>query len=124
MVGVKAMDDQHGILMDTLNELRQKLAGGGHQQVNEHMDRLVEFTRLHFGCEESLLERYGFPGLEQHRAAHQQLLIEIRKAGTCVENNEQTELQRQLGLLSASYLKHIEALDRQYGSWLNDLGIY
>lgn len=124
-VGVKAMDDQHGILIDTLNELRQQLArGSGRQQLNEHMGRFVEFTRLHFGCEESLLERYGFPGLKAHRDAHERLLSEIQKAGTCVENDEKTEFQRQLGLLSASYLQHIEGLDRQYGSWLNECGVY
>jgi hemerythrin len=125
IVGVKAMDDQHGILVDTLNELRQQLAReGAHEQLNEQIERLIEFTRLHFGCEESLLERHDFPGLAEHRAAHRQLLSDVRQAGNCVENDEKTELQRQLGVLSASYLQHIEALDRQYGSWLNDRGIY
>jgi len=34
-VGVKAMDDQHGILMDTINELRLALVhGGGRDQVS------------------------------------------------------------------------------------------
>ncbi len=125
MVGVKAMDDQHGILVDTLNELRQQLVrGSGNGQLNEHMVRLIEFTSLHFGCEESLLERYEFPGLDEHRAAHQLLMSDIRQAGNCVENDEKTEFQRLLGLLSTSYLRHIEALDRQYGSWLNARGIY
>ena len=34
--GVKAMDDQHGVLMDTLNELRLALVHGrGRDQVSE-----------------------------------------------------------------------------------------
>jgi hemerythrin len=125
IVGVKAMDDQHGILVDTLNEVHQQLArGSAPEQLNEYMERLIEFTSLHFGCEESLLERYGFPDLDEHRMAHRQLLSDIRRAGDCVQNDEKTEFQRQLGLLSASYLQHIEGLDRKYGSWLNDHGIY
>jgi hemerythrin len=124
-VGVKAMDDQHGILVDTLNEVRaQLLRGSAREQLSEHVERLIEFTRLHFGCEESLLERYGFPGLREHRAAHTQLLTEILQAGNFAENDEKTELHRLLSDLSSSYLQHIEALDRQYGTWLNDRGIY
>jgi hemerythrin-like metal-binding protein len=119
------MDDQHGILVDTLNELRQQLVrGSGQALLNQQMERLIEFTNLHFGCEESLLERYGFPGLEEHKAAHQQLLNHIRQAGSCAENDQRTEFQRLLNTISDSYLQHIEGLDRQYGGWLNDRGIY
>ena len=67
-VGVRAMDDQHGILMDTLNELRlAAVRGSGREQVSEVLDRLIEFTRMHFWSEEQLLEQYGFPSLAEHR---------------------------------------------------------
>ena len=119
------MDDQHGILVDTLKEVRmQLLRGADREQLSAQMQRLIEFTRLHFGCEESLLERYGFPGLQEHRAAHESLLTEILQASGCAENDEKTELHRLLTSVSASYLQHIEGLDRQYGSWLNNRGIY
>ena len=37
------MDDQHGILMDTMNELSLALVHGcGPEQVSEHLDRLIE----------------------------------------------------------------------------------
>ena len=40
-VGVRAMDDQHGILMDAMNELRQAVVHGcGREQVSELLDRL------------------------------------------------------------------------------------
>ena len=57
-VGVRAMDDQHGILMDTMNELRlAAVRGSGREQVSEVLDRLIEFTRMHFWSEEQLLEQ-------------------------------------------------------------------
>lgn len=125
MVGVKAMDDQHGILVDTLNELRQQVSrGSASDQLSRQMERLVEFTRLHFGCEESLLERYGFPGLQEHRAAHQRLLSQIGRAVEHGECGETNDFQRQFRSLSAAYIEHIEALDRKYGEWLNERGIY
>lgn len=119
------MDDQHGILVDTLNEVRQQLArGSANDQLNRQMERLVEFTRLHFGCEESLLERYGFPGLHEHRAAHQRLLSEIGRAAEHGESGQTNSFQKQLGSLCAAYIEHIEGLDRKYGAWLNERGIY
>ena len=44
-VGVRAMDDQHGILMDTTNELRLAVVhGAGREQISELLDRMIEFT--------------------------------------------------------------------------------
>lgn len=125
VVGVRAMDDQHGILMDTLNELRlQLMRGTNAKEVREHLGCLVEFTRLHFDCEELLLERHGFPALQQHRAAHQHLMDEIRPTLERAERGETADFHRLLGFLRGWFLDHIEGLDHQYGEWLNDQGIY
>src|ERR1035437_5579197 len=84
-VGVRALDDQHGILMDTMNELRLALVrGAGREQVSEVLDRLIEFTRMHFSSEEQLLEQHGFPALQAHRAEHQRLLEMDQASATWV----------------------------------------
>ncbi len=124
-VGVQAMDDQHGILMDTMNELHKALVRGcTRDQLDEHLKRLSEFSRLHFICEEQLLERHGFPGLQQHRNAHQQLLREITETVERVEHSEGVEVAALLSFLRTWYGNHIEGLDQEYGNWLNERGIY
>ena len=124
-VGVQAMDDQHGILMDSLNTLRHQLArGNGSARLAEQMARLIEFTDMHFGCEESLLRRYGFPDLEQHHAAHQRLLDQIRQVVGRADRGDDAELHRMLGFLRGQYVEHVEGLDREYSRWLNDRGVY
>ena len=56
-VGVRAMDDQHGILMDTINELQVALARGCNQElVTAQLEQLVDFTGMHFWSEEKLME--------------------------------------------------------------------
>jgi hemerythrin len=69
------MDDQHANIMDTMNELRLAMIRS-HQQVSvdELLNKLIEFTRLHFWSEEQLMEQHGFPGLAAHRDEHQRLL--------------------------------------------------
>ena len=124
IVGVQAMDDQHGILMDTLNEIRtQMLAGAPRSSVTRLLERLVEFTGMHFACEESLLERHSYPGLQVHRAEHQRLLAEIAQALERIQHGREGDLQPLLDFLHNWYVDHVEKQDRPYGEWLNSQGI-
>ncbi len=125
VVGVQAMDDQHGILMDTVNELRVQLVqGADRSRITEQLERLIEFTGMHFGCEESLLERHGYPQIAHHRSEHQRLMTEIRQALDRVEHGTVADLQPLLDLLRGWYVEHVETLDRPYGEWLNAQNIY
>lgn len=123
-VGVRAMDDQHGILMDTMNELRlAAVRGSGREQVSEVLDRLIEFTRMHFWSEEQLMEQYGFPGLAEHRGEHQRMLAQILQSSHRVQHGEKMQMRPLLGFLRDSYAEHIEGMDQEYGPWLNKQGV-
>jgi len=123
-VGVRAMDDQHGILMDTMNDLRLALvAGCGREKVSELLDRLIEFTRMHFWSEEQLMEHAGFPGLEEHRAEHHRMLAEMLHAAHRIQYGEAAQTRELLCCLRDQYAGHIEELDGKYGVLLNEQGI-
>jgi len=124
-VGVRAMDDQHGILMDTVNELRLALVHGcGREQISELLDRLIEFTRMHFWSEEQLMEQSSFPGLAEHRAQHHKMLAQMLQSAHRVQYGEGVELRPMLCSLRDGYIEHIEGLDQQYGPWLNERGVH
>jgi len=123
-VGVRAMDDQHGILMDTVNELRQALVcGSGREQLSELLDRLIEFTRMHFWSEEQLMAQTGFAGLDEHRAEHHRMLAEILQAAHRLQYGEAIHLRPLLCQLHDGFLEHIERVDQEYGPWLRERGI-
>lgn len=125
IVGVQAMDDQHGILMDTLNELRAMLLRGtSRRDVSLQLERLIEFTQMHFQSEEQLLLQQGFPGAEEHRKAHQHLLTRLYTALEQVNRDEPIRLSSLLEFLPAWYLEHVEQLDQPYGVWLNQRGVF
>jgi hemerythrin len=118
------MDDQHGILMDTMNELRLALVSGcGRQQLREGLKQLIEFTRMHFSSEERLLEESGFPGAAGHREAHQRLLVQIEEASQRAIHNEDVQVGPLLSFLRHWYMEHMEGLDRTYEQWLNERGV-
>jgi hemerythrin len=123
-IGVRAMDDQHAVLMDTLNELRLTLVhGGGREQVGEVLVRLIDFTRMHFSCEERLLEAHGYPGIELHREAHRRLMIELESVAQRAAHQDELHMRALLLFLRDWYLSHVADLDSEYGTWLNERGI-
>lgn len=118
------MDDQHAVLMDTLNDIRLALVHGqGRDQVSEGLNRLIEFTRMHFASEEQLLEKLAFPGVAEHRDAHQKLLAQLEEAALRTQHKDELHMQSTLLFLRDWYTTHIEELDRPYGDWLNAHGI-
>jgi hemerythrin len=118
------MDDQHAVLMDTMNELSQSVAcGGGREQVCEDLNRLIEFTRLHFSSEERLLEENEYPKVSEHRQAHQRLLVQIEEAANRVRHAQGVHIGSLLSFLHGWYMSHVEDLDQPYGEWLNERGI-
>jgi hemerythrin len=118
------MDDQHGILMDTMNELRLALVHGADgEQMSELLGRLIEFMRMHFWSEEQLMEQTGFPGLAEHRAEHEKLLAQVRESAHRAQRNECVGMRPLLGFLRDWYVEHIEGMDQEYGPWLNQRGI-
>ena len=123
-VGVRAMDDQHGILMDTMNDLRlASIRGASREQVSELLNRLMEFWQLHFSSEEQLMEQYGFPGLEAHRAEHRRMLAHLLEHVDWIQRGEAMPVAALLAFLRAWFLEHLGAEDSQYGAWLNERGI-
>jgi hemerythrin len=125
IVGVQAMDDQHGILMDTLNELRLMLVRGARRrEICLQLERLIEFTQMHFQSEEQLLQQQGFPGADEHRTAHHALLARLYSALEQVNREEPIHFSSLLEFLPTWYLDHVERLDQRYGTWLNERGVF
>lgn len=124
-VGVRAMDDQHAIIMDTMNELRLALIRS-HQQASadELLNKLIEFTRLHFWNEERLMEQYSFPGLAEHRTEHQRLLRQLQETFSWLHHGETANISELLFFLHDWFIDHVEGLDQQYGPWLNKHGVH
>lgn len=79
-VGLQEIDEQHMVLVGLLNELHTaiKEKHGGDACI-AILDRLVDYTRIHFAVEESLMRILEFPDYEEHKEEHEELLLEVRK---------------------------------------------
>lgn len=77
--GIAVIDEQHAGLIAIHVEIE---AGFDSQRPPHHtielMARLYQQSCLHFETEETIMEEFGFPDLEEHRAEHQQLIERLR----------------------------------------------
>ena len=63
-VGVQALDSQHKVLFDILNELHAAMISGQARQVTGPLlHKLLEYTDKHFTAEENMLSASGYPAL-------------------------------------------------------------
>ncbi len=123
-VGIRAIDDQHGILMDAINELSLSLMhGSSRDQLGVLIERIVEFTRMHFSSEEELMEMTGYPGLSEHRKAHLELLQRIRTGAHRLQHDQGVNMRSLLSGLHDGYRDHIANMDRLYSPWLIERGV-
>lgn len=119
------MDDQHGVLLDTLNELRIALIRGASQEeISMELARLLDFTCQHFSCEEQLMEQNHYPEYAAHRLAHEHLMAEIQSAVQKVQHYERLEMRELITFLRRWLIHHIEKVDEKYGKWLNERGVH
>ncbi|HTT71560.1 MAG TPA: hemerythrin family protein [Anaeromyxobacteraceae bacterium] len=77
-VGCEVLDAQHGAIATLLERVRQRVEAndpdGTARTVNALWDEVVN----HFTTEEALMERFAYPELPAHRAAHQLFLEDLR----------------------------------------------
>lgn len=77
-VGIDEIDAQHRVLVDLINQLHAAIvAHRGTQEVPQILDRLVDYTRIHFAVEESLMRLFDYPDYEQHKHSHELLVDEV-----------------------------------------------
>lgn len=79
-VGIEEIDAQHHVLVDLLNRLHGAMlhhrAGSESRLI---LDELVDYTRIHFAVEESLMRLFAYPDYEAHKASHDRLVEEVMR---------------------------------------------
>jgi hemerythrin-like metal-binding protein len=123
-VGVQFLDDQHSILVESLNELHEAMMKGHARCLTGALLRsLAAYTRDHFSAEESMLEAAEFPALAQHRSRNRDLTKQGEEYIVRLEHGEITLTPRLLTFLRDWLTNHILKEDREFGPWLREHGL-
>jgi hemerythrin len=78
--GIVEIDQQHKMLVEILNEFHQAvLHRQGRKQTGEILDRLIDYTQIHFDTEEAYWKSMDLRDFAAHQLKHKQLLGEVHE---------------------------------------------
>lgn len=123
-IGHPIVDAEHKMLFEHINEFVDSVFGdeglGAH--VKSRMARLLEGLRANlaemFQTEEILMRERGFPGLEEHRREHRELLDQFDQFVRHFNASAGASLPHAVRFLREWLDFHIEHWDRPLGAWL------
>ena len=118
-VGVQSIDNQHTLLIDTLNELHAAMMKGQARAVaGDILKKLVEYTRDHFAAEEAMMESAKYPALASHQLAHRELTKKVEEYLGRLEGGDITLGIHLMSFLSDWLTNHIQDEDRKLAAFL------
>ena len=79
LVGLPEIDDDHRLLVGTINRMGVEIEEASHKLCVELFAEFETAATTHFAREEEILERLGYPEIERHRSYHADLLRRVRE---------------------------------------------
>jgi hemerythrin-like metal-binding protein len=122
--GIAVIDRQHHELVTLTNELYRACRAGRKEAetvFKVSMSKLVEYVRFHFGYEQTLLERIGYPKYREHKTLHTNLVQKILEAAKDHGDDQLLVLIQFVRTLSDWIFGHIAIEDRGYAFFVEQL---
>ncbi len=121
MIGIPEIDMQHRSLINSLNKLIEKYdANPG--EIKEILDFLVDYVLLHFETEETLMEKYNYPDMEEHVKEHRAFTKDINKfMDDFIMLGPSPEMEKRIEEGLVSWIEnHILNVDKKMGQYLKE----
>jgi hemerythrin len=117
---VPAIDAEHALQVELVEALGRAVAEGKSREVaDEILERLLDYTRVHFLAEELMMRMEGYPGYEAHHAEHGELLGELQKLRAAHARNVQPVTHDAVAGLRSWLAGHVRAQDRAFANFLS-----
>lgn len=124
-IGDALIDAQHQNFIDHFNRLLAAFRSRSDEaEIMACLEFFVEYADMHFRCEEELMARCSFPGIESHKRYHAMFRDKVAEFRAMLAANglsPQVEAALQESLLRW-LLHHIKTQDREIGRFLSEKG--
>ena len=116
-VQLQEIDDDHRRLVDLFNMLNHSVTDNeAPDYINAVLEELITCTIWHFRHEERLMVKYGYQGLDEHRAEHNELIASAR----AMQQRGQPISTQDIEFLEHWLTGHILGADMELGSYLGE----
>jgi len=123
-LGIKSIDDQHKRLVEMICALHEAMrTGQGKGQVEHIVKGLEDYAVEHFGYEESLMEKYKYPGYLNHRKEHDDFVRKVMTFGEEFRANKAALTTEVMDFLKNWLVGHIKGTDKKYAPFFLERGV-
>ncbi|MDR2925441.1 MAG: bacteriohemerythrin [Azoarcus sp.] len=117
-VGIPEIDEQHKTLFNLIDKIHTAiLERKGTAACAEVLDELVDYTRIHFGLEQSLMHMGKYPEYDAHCVLHRELVTEVESLQSKIHSGQAAISFELLHFLRTWLTKHILGEDMKYAAF-------
>jgi hemerythrin len=122
-VDIQEIDEQHKCLIQIMNELYTALANKSNRDlVGDVLDKLVDYTKVHFAVEETLMRIFHYDDYEAHKAIHDRIVGKVLEyQGQFRGGNDKVGMEL-LMFLKDWLFDHINKVDKAYTKTFHKAG--
>jgi len=119
-VAVDEIDEDHRKLVSIFNILNRSVAeGASSEYLAAVLEELINCTVWHFSHEERLMLKYGYEGIKEHKAEHQELINSAKKLQQEILQADKPVSDENIQFLERWLTEHILTADMRLGSYLS-----
>ena len=123
-LGIGQIDEQHKQLVAMINDLHRAMKQRQTMAVmGGILQRLVNYTVYHFGHEEKLFQKHGYPEYDQHKKIHENLVGKVIEFKTKIDRGDSTISMELMDFLKDWLVNHIKGTDKKYVPFLQGQGV-
>ena len=115
-VGIQEIDEQHKTLADCVTSIEHAVIGRERWlAVHSALVRAVDFARIHFAVEESLMRIHAYPMLGQHIGEHRRFSKNLERLQ---EKTLTADVSQEMIAFIRGWLEiHVPAHDKPYAAY-------
>ncbi len=118
-VGVASIDGDHKELISIINEFHASMRQGEAKAIyGRTLEKLETYTKSHFRREEALMEKHGYPDIEEQKRQHDIFEKNIAKAIADFKSGQTPSTLKAMNFLSKWLTDHIQKVDLELGAFL------
>lgn len=119
--GRDEMDGEHDVQLSLLYALREAVNAAQGDAVGDILDRLTQYSKMHFASEQLLMRLYQYGDYERHVLDHEQMIQRLDDVRAEHAAGQDGAVVDALDALDAGLVEHIRSADRALGRYLTQL---
>lgn len=123
-VDIQEIDEQHKCLVSYVNELYDALTQKRDRKViGDVVIKLVEYTKVHFAIEETLMRLFDYSDYQAHKAGHDKIAERVIAYQKRFQEGDEKVGMELLLFLKGWLSEHIQYEDKKYAEILHAAGV-